>query len=117
MKLIEEANRQAVARILGAEPRLIDIVPAREALTGLKDRMILHAGPPITWDRMCGPMRGAVAGAIVFEGWADDLKSATKLAEPSFRRGGTDDWHDHRLNAAFRGRKCALHQSGLLRDQ
>src|ERR1700694_3119866 len=36
-KLIEKANRQAVARILEAEPKLIDIVPAREALYGLKD--------------------------------------------------------------------------------
>ena len=95
MKLIEEANRQAVARILGAEPRLIDIVPAREALTGLKDRMILHAGPPITWDRMCGPMRGAVAGAIVFEGWADDLKSATKLAAT----GGVEFHPNHHFGA------------------
>jgi len=95
MKLIEEANRQAVARILGAEPRLIDIVPAREALTGLKDRMILHAGPPITWDRMCGPMRGAVAGAIVFEGWADDLKSATKLAAA----GGVEFHPNHHFGA------------------
>ena len=95
MKLIEEANRQAVARILGAEPRLIDIVPAREALTGLKDRMILHAGPPITWDRMCGPMRGAVSGAIVFEGWADDLKSATKLAAT----GGVEFHPNHHFGA------------------
>ncbi|MGN8549693.1 hypothetical protein ACQPTN_35780 [Bradyrhizobium sp. 13971] len=74
MKLIEDANKQALARILEGEPRLIDIVPARDVLEGLKERMILHAGPPITWDRMCGPMRGAVAGAIVFEGWAPDLK-------------------------------------------
>ena len=70
MKLIEDANKQALARILEGEPKLIDIVPARDVLKGLKDRMVLHAGPPITWDKMCGPMRGAVAGAIVFEGWA-----------------------------------------------
>ncbi|MGY3496252.1 hypothetical protein [Bradyrhizobium sp. USDA 4502] len=54
MKLIEDANKQALARILEGEPRLIDIVPARDVLEGLKERMILHAGPPITWDRMCG---------------------------------------------------------------
>ena len=40
--------------------------------------MILHAGPPIDWERMCGPMRGAVAGAIVFEGWASDLPSCDR---------------------------------------
>ena len=43
--------------------------------------MILHAGPPIDWDRMCGPMRGAVAGIAVFEGWAEDLSEAEHLAE------------------------------------
>jgi hypothetical protein len=80
MKLIEEANKEALARIVEGEPRLVDIVPARDALPGLKERMILHAGPPIEWQRMCGPMRGAVAGAIVFEGWAPDLQSATELA-------------------------------------
>lgn len=95
MKLIEEANKQAVSRILDGEPRLIDIVPAREALKGIKDRMILHAGPPITWDRMCGPMRGAIAGAIVFEGWAQDLKSATELAA-----GGGIEFHpNHHFGA------------------
>ncbi|WP_375789428.1 DUF1116 domain-containing protein [Bradyrhizobium sp. Pha-3] len=80
MKLIEDANQQALTRILEGEPRLIDIVPARQLIPGLHERMILHAGPPISWDRMCGPMRGAVAGAIVFEGWAQDLPTATKLA-------------------------------------
>ena len=43
--------------------------------------MILHAGPPIEWKRMCGPMRGAIIGAILFEGWADDIDAARKLAE------------------------------------
>lgn len=80
MKLIEDANKQALTRILEGEPRLIDVVPARDVLPGLKANMILHAGPPIAWERMCGPMRGAVAGAIVFEGWAPDLQAAAELA-------------------------------------
>jgi hypothetical protein len=42
--------------------------------------VLLHAGPPVDWDRMCGPMRGAIAGAIVFEGWAAELDAATELA-------------------------------------
>lgn len=80
MKLIEEANQQALSRILEGEPVLVDVVPARQAIPELKDRMILHAGPPIEWERMCGPMQGAVAGAIVYEGWAPDLEAAFKLA-------------------------------------
>ncbi|MBS4005330.1 MAG: DUF1116 domain-containing protein, partial [Afipia sp.] len=95
MKLIEDANKQALARILEGEPKLIDIVPARDVLKGLKDRMVLHAGPPITWDKMCGPMRGAVAGAIVFEGWASDLEAATKLAAS----GGIEFHPNHHFGA------------------
>src|SRR5262249_41973305 len=40
----------------------------------------LHAGPPVDWPRMCGPLRGAIQGAIVLEGWARDLTAAEKLA-------------------------------------
>ena len=77
---IDSANSEAHRRILAAEPVLADVRLARDALPRLGDRTILHAGPPITWERMCGPMRGAVAGAIVFEGWAKDLDAATALA-------------------------------------
>jgi hypothetical protein len=78
---IEAANKEAVRRILAAEPVLIDVVPAAEAIAALAEsKTILHAGPPIDWDRMCGPMQGAVCGAIVFEGWAPNLAAAAKLA-------------------------------------
>ncbi|KAB2846162.1 MAG: DUF1116 domain-containing protein [Hyphomicrobiaceae bacterium] len=79
-KRIGAANAKAVRRILAGDPVLVDCVPAGSVLAGLKPRMILHAGPPITWDRMCGPMRGAVAGIAVFEGWAKDLAEAERLA-------------------------------------
>ena len=79
MKRIGEANAEAHRRILAAEPVLADVRLARDVLPRLGDRTILHAGPPITWERMCGPMRGAVAGAIVFEGWAKDLEAAMAL--------------------------------------
>lgn len=77
---IEAANGEAIARMTSAEPVLIDVVPAGEVLDGLTDHMILHAGPPVAWDDMCGPMRGAIAGAIVLEGWAETLEAATALA-------------------------------------
>jgi hypothetical protein len=80
MQKIEEANQEALRRMLAGDPVLVDVVPAAQAIPGLKDRMILHAGPPIGWERMCGPMRGAVAGIIVFEGWAPDLAAAEKMA-------------------------------------
>ncbi|HEY5367099.1 MAG TPA: DUF1116 domain-containing protein [Casimicrobiaceae bacterium] len=77
---ITAANLEAHRRILASEPVLVDVQLARDAIPRLPDRTILHAGPPIAWERMCGPMRGAVAGAIVFEGWAKDLDAATRLA-------------------------------------
>ncbi len=77
---VEAANATAVERMLAADPVLVDVRPAGEVVGGLEDRMILHAGPPIEWARMCGPMRGAVAGAIVLEGWAPALEAATALA-------------------------------------
>lgn len=78
---IEAANREALRRMLAADPVLVDVIPAREACPNLKPHMILHAGPPIGWDRMCGPMRGAVTGIAVFEGWAKDLADAEDKAE------------------------------------
>ena len=67
--------------MLAGDPVLVDVIPAGEAMKGLQARHILHAGPPIGWERMCGPMRGAIMGIAVFEGWASDLKDAAAKAE------------------------------------
>ena len=80
MEQIEKANEQALERMLSGTPVLVDVVPAHEVMEDLGDRMILHAGPPIEWERMCGPMRGAIAGIAVFEGWASDLAEAERMA-------------------------------------
>jgi len=78
---IEQANAEALRRILAAEPVLADVRRAGELIPQLDaGKLLLHAGPPIEWARMCGPMRGAVCGAIVFEGWAGDLAAAEMLA-------------------------------------
>jgi hypothetical protein len=77
----EAANAEALRRILAAEPVLADVRRAGELIAELDaERLILHAGPPLAWERMCGPLRGAICGAIVFEGWAADLTAAEKLA-------------------------------------
>jgi len=77
---IDAANGEALQRLLAGDPVLVDVVPAAEAIPKLSDHIILHAGPPIGWERMCGPLRGAVAGIAVFEGWARDIAHAEKLA-------------------------------------
>ncbi len=79
-RLIPEANATAIERLLAAQPMLVDVAPAQAAL-GLEGRRILHSGPPITWDRMCGPVKGAITGAVLFEGWADGPDEATTLIE------------------------------------
>jgi len=60
---------------------LIGVRTARDVVPGLGPRTILHAGPPIPWERMCGPVRGAVTGAILFEGWAASPEAAVGLVE------------------------------------
>lgn len=75
---VEDANREVLRRIVAADPRIIDVAPAGEAMR-LPPRVILHAGPPIAWDRMCGPQRRAALGAIQFEGWAADGEQAAEL--------------------------------------
>ena len=78
---IEKANEAALGKILAAEPVLADVRRAGELIPQLDAaRLMLHAGPPIAWTRMCGPLKGALCGAIVFEGWAPDLAAAEKLA-------------------------------------
>ena len=62
---VAEANRTALDRLLGASPFLVDIQPAATAIAGLTGRMLLHSGPPIAWERMCGPMRGASARIVM----------------------------------------------------
>jgi succinyl-CoA synthetase alpha subunit len=80
------ANELAIDRILAADPVWEDVRPAREIWPEMRrtkdgDRVLFHAGPPIEWERMCGPMQGAVIGAILLEGWADDEAAARELAE------------------------------------
>jgi hypothetical protein len=81
---IEEANAEAVRRMVSGEPVLVDIAPAGEVIPGLEDRMILHSGPPVTWDRMSGAQRGSAIGLARYEGWA----ASPHDAEALLARGG-----------------------------
>jgi hypothetical protein len=92
---IAKANAEGLRRMLAADPVLVDVQPAGKVIPQLRERVVLHAGPPIEWKRMCGPMRGAIAGAIVFEGWAPDLEAAARLAGA----GGVQFHPNHRYGA------------------
>ncbi|HEX2158146.1 MAG TPA: DUF1116 domain-containing protein, partial [Actinomycetes bacterium] len=78
------ANDRAVAAMQAAEPRVVGIGRAGDLLPDLDERTLLHAGPPIDWAEMCGPLRGAIIGAAIHEGIAADPEDAVRLAE----RGG-----------------------------
>ncbi len=78
---IDLANTTAVNRMMDARPILKGVGKARDLIPGMKDNLFLHAGPPIDWARMSGPLRGAVIGAILFEGLAKTEAEATALAE------------------------------------
>jgi len=64
---------------MSVEPVLNDIDSALNVIPGMTPYTILHSGPPITWNRMCNPMKRAVKGALILEGLAKDDKSAEKL--------------------------------------
>ena len=66
------ANAAAIAAVHAVRPRVVGIRPARAVIDALAGsaRTMLHAGPPIEYSRMCGPMRGALVGAALLEGWA-----------------------------------------------
>jgi len=91
---VDAANTEALGRFLAAQPVLVDVLLARDAITALDgERRILHAGPPIAWEDMCGPMQGAIAGAIAYEGWAATPDEGAALAA-----GGAvalEPCHDH----------------------
>lgn len=90
---IKLANSEAMKRIQSAQPVLTSVSTAIEVVPGMKKNLILHAGPPITWERMSGPLRGAVIGALIYEKLASDQIEAEKLAAS----GGIEfsPWHEH----------------------
>lgn len=76
---IEKANSYVVERFMEARPVATTMAKALDVVPGMKDNMFLHAGPPVTWERMSGPMKGAMIGACLFEGKAKTAEEAEKL--------------------------------------
>lgn len=90
---VDEANRKAVEQILAASPALVEIATAEDVIPGMGDETFLHAGPPIEWARMSGPMKGAVIGALIYEGRAKSVEEAEKIAGSGELR--FSPCHDH----------------------
>lgn len=77
---IDDANEVVLQKIKQARPAWVGMGLAKDVIPGFHDHLILHAGPPITWECMCGPMRGAIMGALIYEGMTADEAEAEKLA-------------------------------------
>ncbi len=90
---IEQANQSAVTRMMEARPMLTGVAAARDVIPGMHSHLLLHAGPPLAWARMSGPLRGAMIGAMLFEQLAHTEAEAIALAES----GGVqfDPCHEH----------------------
>ncbi|MBC8496647.1 MAG: DUF1116 domain-containing protein [Anaerolineales bacterium] len=78
---IEKANAEATDRMMEARPVVVGIGKAIDVVPGMRDNLLMHAGPPITWERASGPMKGAITGALIYEGKAKDMDEAQKLVE------------------------------------
>ncbi|RBO19444.1 hypothetical protein C2E44_21655 [Enterobacter ludwigii] len=77
---IAAANKIALERIIQSHPVLVGYDQAINVVPGMTRTTILHAGPPVSWENMCGAMKGAVTGALVFEGLARDIDDAERVA-------------------------------------
>ncbi len=92
---IESANNEVIDRMKNSQPFLVDVVPAKSVIGILQDKVLLHAGPPIEYKDMTGPMQGSCIGAVLFEGWAPDENSARVL----LANGGVKFSPCHHVNA------------------
>jgi len=111
---IDQANQTAVERMISSRPLLTGVARARDVIPGLREGLLLHAGPPIEWARMSGPLRGAVIGALLFEKLAGDEAGAVAFVE----RGEIDfaPCHHHSTVGPMAGVTSASMQVYVVED-
>ncbi len=76
---IDDANATAVERMIEARPMLVGLGKALDVIPGMHANLLLHAGPPISWEQASGPLKGALIGALIFEGRATNAAEAEAL--------------------------------------
>jgi hypothetical protein len=112
---IKAANEECIRRIQGGGAVWVDICTARDVVPGMGEYTVFHAGPPLPWERMPGPMRGAIIGASMFEGWAKTPDEAVALAESGRLR--FDSSHHHRAIGPMAGIITPSMQVNVLRNE
>jgi hypothetical protein len=101
MEKIKNANEDAIHRVLESKPVLIGLGIARDVIPGMKENLLLHAGPPISWEQMSGPMRGAVVGALIYEGKAKSVEEVEDLVKKG--KVEFDSCHHHQAVGPMAG--------------
>jgi hypothetical protein len=92
---VEAANAAALQALEGARPQALTVAPAGEVIEGLEGQTLLHAGPPIDWERVCDPQRRALVGACLLEGWAADPAEAAERLDVGEVRLRCGNEHGH----------------------
>jgi len=91
--VVRQANAETIKRMKQSSPVLIGIGKAKDHVPGMRKNLVLHAGPPITWDQCSGPMKGAIIGGLIFEGLAKNKDEAVRLVEKG--KVDLESCHDH----------------------
>ena len=112
---IKTANQECVKRIEEGGAIWVDVCPARDVVPGMDDHTVFHAGPPVAWENMCGPMRGAIIGASLFEGWAKTPEEAISNAEKGKLK--FDSCHHHRAIGPMSGIITPSMQVNVVRNE
>ena len=111
---IDKANSEACERMMESRPLVVGLGKALEVIPDMRENLLLHAGPPITWERASGPMRGAITGALIFEGKAKDEKSAQALVESG--KIALEPCHHHQAVGPMAGVICSTMSVYILED-
>lgn len=75
-QLRQEGNRQALERMVSADPVLVGVAPAGEVVPGMTPSTILTSGAPLEWHEYTGGQRRAIVFAAIYEGLASDEVAA-----------------------------------------
>lgn len=92
---IKVSNEKVIGRFRDSQPFLMDVVQAKTVIPELQGKVLLHAGPPISYNEMTGPMQGSCVGASLFEGWAETEEEARH----QFENGEVEFIPCHHVNA------------------
>ncbi|TET34051.1 MAG: DUF1116 domain-containing protein [Anaerolineales bacterium] len=111
---IDKANSEACERMMESRPLVVGLGKALDVIPDMRENLLLHAGPPITWERASGPMRGAITGALIFEGKAKDEISAQALVESG--KIALEPCHHHQAVGPMAGVICPSMSVYILED-